>query len=580
MNRSWPIHLVLALCWLCLSVATIAAQIAAPPALFSAAVPDKSSIDNSIYVSDSSRLPAEMLDIMQASRAKYIEGSILIRVGDSEKAREAFDQAVDLVLQSNWDLTSTPSLNKYFQDLIKRIQEDESRYLLAQYNDTTAENESAIVDTLDNVDLASLIADPALREALMRDLAKTQYDIPITVNEMVVKSLDYWLNRGRKYFINGLQRSGQYRPIIEKVFKEESIPLDLMYLAQVESLFQPHVVSKAKAKGIWQFEKETAIRYGLKVTRDVDERSDPEKSTRAAAHYLNDLFAMFKDWNLALAAYNWGEGKVQRLINSTGLSDFWQLVDLRQKLPEETKNHVPMIQASVILGKNPEKYGLPTKMDPPQEYVKVSVSKPIDLRAAAKVLSMSIDELKKLNPALSGLTTPANYPNFQLKVPVDSDPGMHKQLAALPLAKIKLPPENNSRHKVRAGETLAGIAARYHISVAELEKANKLSPKKKLIVGTWLQVPSGGSAAKTPAAKTPAAKTPAAKTPAAKTPAIKKAANSSSSATSTAGSTKSKTIPENKKSSTQVQSAKSRTKTASLEKKPDQKIAAKQVASR
>ena len=159
-------------------------------------------------------------------------------------------------------------------------------------------------------------------------------------------------------------------------------------LAQVESLFKPHAVSRAQAKGIWQFGKGTAIRYGLKVTRDVDERSDPEKSTRAAARYLNDLFAMFKDWNLVLAAYNWGEGKVQRLIKSTGLSDFWQLVDLRRKLPAETKNHVPLIQASVILGRNPEYFGLPTELDPPLKYAEVSVSKPIDLRAAAKVLAV------------------------------------------------------------------------------------------------------------------------------------------------------------------------------------------------
>jgi membrane-bound lytic murein transglycosylase D len=390
-------------------------------------------------------------------------------------------------LQSDWDLTANPALNRFFQDLIQRIQEDESRYLLVPGE---TEEEAAVVDDLNDLDLIPSNVDPALRDALASDLAKTQYEIPITINEMVVKSLDFWLNRGRKYFVDGLVRSGQYRPIIEKVFREESIPLDLMYLAQVESLFKPHAVSKARAKGIWQFEKGTAIRYGLKVNRDVDERSDPEKSTRAAAHYLNDLFAMFKDWNLVLAAYNWGEGKVQRLIDSTGLNDFWQLVDLRRKLPEETKKHVPLIQASVILARNPGNYGLPTELDPPMRYAKVSVSKPIDLRAAAKVLSTSIDELKKLNPALKGLTTPANYPNYQLQVPADSGPNIHDRLAALPTAQIRPAPEYATRHKVCQGESLARIAARYHVSVVELENANNLSSKKKLAVGTWLQVPS------------------------------------------------------------------------------------------
>jgi membrane-bound lytic murein transglycosylase D len=228
----------------------------------------------------------------------------------------------------------------------------------------------------------------------------------------------------------------------------------------------------------------------LKVTRDVDERSDPEKSTRAAARYLNDLFTMFKDWNLVLAAYNWGEGKVQRLINSTGVNDFWQLVDLRRKLPAETKNHVPLIQASVILGRNPGKFGLPTELDPPLKYAEVSVSKPIDLRAAAKVLSTSIDELKKLNPSLRGITTPANYPNFQLKIPVDSDPNVHEQLDELPTAKVKLPDEFIRRHKVRQGDTMTRIAARYRVSVAAIERANNISSKKKLTVGSWIQVPS------------------------------------------------------------------------------------------
>jgi membrane-bound lytic murein transglycosylase D len=276
--------------------------------------------------------------------------------------------------------------------------------------------------------------------------------------------------------------------LIEKVFREESIPLDLMYLAQVESLFKTHAVSKAQAKGIWQFEKDTAILYGLKVNREVDERSDPEKSTRAAARYLKDLFATFKDWNLALAAYNWGEGKVQRLISSTGLKDFWQLVDLRRKLPEETKNHIPLIQASVILARNPEKYGWPKRLVPPLKYSEMSVSKPLDLDAAAKVLDTTVDELKKLNPALKGFTTPANYPNYRLKVPAGVDPRAHELLNALPAAATKTSPEYG-RHKVKSGENLTKIAAKYNVSIKDLEKVNSMSSKNKLKTGAVIKVP-------------------------------------------------------------------------------------------
>jgi membrane-bound lytic murein transglycosylase D len=446
--------------------------------------------DDSAFIFENSGFPKGILDVIRASRAKYIEGSGLIKSGDLDKARETFNKSVDVVLQSDWDINSTPVLSRYFQDLIKRIQEDESRYLLAPC-DNEEEGESAVVDELNDLDLFPVSIDSSLQDNLTADSGKS---FPITMNDMVAKSLDYWLNNGRKYFVDGLLRSGQYRSIIERVFREESIPLDLMYLAQVESLFKPHAVSRAKAKGIWQFEKGTALAYGLKVTRDVDERSDPEKSTRAAARYLNDLFAMFKDWNLVLAAYNWGEGKVQRLIDSTGLKDFWQLADLRRRLPQETKNHVPLIQASVILARNPEKFGLPTELDPPLQYAEVSVSKPIDLRAAAKVLSTSIDELKKLNPALRGLTTPANYPNYQLKVPADSDPKIHEQLAALPTAKIKMIDDSGCRYKVQRGDTLARIASKYHVSVAELAKENGFSAKKKLVPGTWIQVPSRAAA--------------------------------------------------------------------------------------
>jgi membrane-bound lytic murein transglycosylase D len=485
MQKCPLVYLILLSSLLFLPAQAVKGQVATKPSL-----PDSSG-DIAIETSFSNLAPG-ILDSMRAAHAKYIDGSGFIKAGDSDKARQSFNEAVDVILQSNWELASTPILKKYFQELIQQIQEDESRYLLGPC-EKEDQVENAVVDDLDSVDLIPIEIDPSLQNTLAEDLAKTKYQIPITVNEMVVKSLDFWMNSGRKFFVDGLLRSGKYKPIIEKVFREESIPLDLMYLAQVESLFKPHAVSKAQAKGIWQFEKDTAIRYGLKVTRDVDERSDPEKSTRAAARYLNDLFAMFKDWNLVLAAYNWGEGKVQRLMDSTGLKDFWQLVDLRRRLPEETANHVPMIQASVILARNAEKYGFPTILDPPLKYSEVSVSKPIDLHAAAKVLSTSIDELKKLNPALKGFTTPANYPNYRLKVPDGVDPKAHERLNALPAASYKPASEDFCQHKVKAGESLAKIAARYHVSIEEIEKANRLSSKKKLITGTLLKVPARGN---------------------------------------------------------------------------------------
>jgi membrane-bound lytic murein transglycosylase D len=483
-------------CCLCLAAASI---FGSPAVGLSAVTHTPDPIDTTAekvpYPIEYNNIPLPMFEIMRSSWSKYLEGTEQIKMGDSDNARAAFNEAVDLLLTSEWDLASEMALNHFFQDLIRRIQQDERRYIL-ESGEAENVSEDDVVDEANDLNLIPIKVDPALQASFAMDLAHTKYEIPITVNEMVLKSLNHYLNSGRRYFVDGLLRSGQYRSIIERVFREESLPLDLMYLAQVESMFKTHAVSTAQAKGIWQFGKSTAIHYGLRVNRDVDERADPEKSTRAAARYLKDLFAKFNDWNLVLAAYNWGEGKVERLVKSTGLKDFWQLVNLKRKLPEETKRHIPRIQASVILAHNPEKYGLPTELDPPLQYSEVQISKRIDLRKAAQVLGISFNELKRLNPALRGTTTPANYPDFRLKVPANCSPEIYKRLASLSPAKTKPSKKFAGRHKVQPGETLIKIAARYKTTVAELEEENNLYSEDILYAGTWLQVPAQPSTQK------------------------------------------------------------------------------------
>ena len=331
-------------------------------------------LDKMAYILGNSYVPSEVSEVLQASHEKYLEGCDLVQAGESEKGQGCFNEAVDLLLSPNWDKTSTLRLNHFFKELVQQIPKEQS--LASSGSDNNA----------DNGDSFPLTITPLMENEFVSLLGETRYEIPITLNKTVAKSIYYWLNDGRRVFVEGLKRSGQVRPIIERIFREESVPLDLMYLAQVESFFKPTAYSKAQAKGIWQFNKNTALQYGLRVTNDVDERSDPEKSTRAAAHYLKDLHETFKDWTLVLAAYNWGGGRVKRLIRQSGINDFWELVALGQTLPKETKNHIPLIHASIILARNPEKYRLPVVLDPPLEYVEVSVSKPIDLNAAAKVL--------------------------------------------------------------------------------------------------------------------------------------------------------------------------------------------------
>jgi membrane-bound lytic murein transglycosylase D len=417
MSKFRPVLMVLFLCG-----ALITLQINSDPvsATFSATLDDGTSnpeFDKMAYLIGNSYIPREASAVLQASHLKYLKGCDLVQEGDSESARDYFNEAVDLLLSPNWDVTSTLHLNHFFQELIQGIPNGPSRYP----DDVSGRD----------LDLFPLKITPSLEEEFSAHLGDTRYQIPITLNRTVAKSIYYWLNDGRRFYVEGLMRSGQYTPIIERIFREESVPTDLMYLAQAESLFKPTAVSKMLAKGIWQFNKSTAMHYGLKVTGDIDERSDPEKSTRAAARYLKDLYHSFGNWDLALAAYNCGSGRVRRLVQMTGAHDFWSLLHSGQQLPKETKNYIPLVHASIILARNPEKFDLPTELDPYIEYVEVAVPRPTDLRAAAKVLKTTVDDLKSLNPALKGPRTPAGYPGFRLKVPADSDVNLRERLVAL-----------------------------------------------------------------------------------------------------------------------------------------------------
>ncbi len=491
MKRPWSVCALLV--FFAFSRPTAGAAQAAPFASLPTTASATASAGTASHEDRSTEASPAAQDLMQKAWKRYLDGSNLIKSGESAKARAEFDKAIDLILQSDLDISSTPDLNRFFQDLVRRIYQDESRYLLPEEL-PEEKTEGAVVDELSSLELIPIKVDPSMREVVEEDLANTKYDIPIVLNERVLQSLNFWLNKGKKLFHDGLMRSGRYRDMIERTFREASLPLDVMYLAQVESLFKTNAVSRARARGIWQFSRGTAIRYGLKVNNYVDERSDPEKSTRAAAMYLTDLYAMFKDWDLVFAAYNWGEGKVQRLIDRSGKDNFWELIDLRRNFPRETKNHIPLIQASIILARNPEKYGFPKELDPPLTYERITVSKAIDLRAAAKLLGISLEELKDLNPALRGLSTPANYPNFELKVPVGIDSEAGQKIAALPAVKFRPPAEFGGRYKVRPGDTIGAIALRFRTTAAAIQAENGIKSPESLRAGTWLRIPSSSRA--------------------------------------------------------------------------------------
>src|SRR5690348_1326095 len=243
--------------------------------------------------------------------------------------------------------------------------------------------------------------------------------------------------------------------MIRRVLAEEGMPGDLIYLAQAESAFQPQALSRAGARGLWQFMSYRGKQYGLEHSWWLDERQDPEKATRAAAHHLRDLYEMFGDWYLVMAAYNSGPGTVQHAVERTGYADFWELYKANV-LPQETRNYVPIILALTLISKDPARYGIDFVPDEPLEVDRVQPGHAVDLRLAAETIDVDVDTLRLLNPQLLRLVTPSD-PRFVLQIPAGKAEEFEKGMA-------EIPPQNWvtwRRHRVEEGETLSSIARRY-----------------------------------------------------------------------------------------------------------------------
>jgi membrane-bound lytic murein transglycosylase D len=275
--------------------------------------------------------------------------------------------------------------------------------------------------------------------------------------------------------------------MIQDVFRAEGLPLDLAFIPIIESGFKTNALSKASAKGPWQFMTPTARENGLKQDWYIDERSDPEKSTIAAAKYLKTLSKLFNgDWHLVLAAYNGGLGRVQRAMKSARTEDFWELSATSRYLPKETREYVPMILAAMIVARNPIQYGFEVAAAEPWAYDKVPVSQAVDLRRVAEWTGTTIDEIRALNPQLRRWTTPLKYPEFELRVPAGTGDEFRTRLASASpadLAALKY-------HTVKRGETLATIARKLRVSRVDLAAANGLSTRTRLRTNQRLVIPS------------------------------------------------------------------------------------------
>ncbi len=449
---------------------------------------------------------AEIQKIIDRSEERLQAGEIYFKEGNYAQARKAYDRAIDIILESGIDVQSDARLKQHYHQLVEHIFQRHLALIKASPTSpqTASGNrasaspattqrepqtdrrgfgeqsyEPSPLDELARLELTEEETKGATDAAAQSAIAAANLDFSFKPNALIQSFINYYTGRGRATMETGLRRAGRFMPMARKIFKEEGVPQDLAWLAQVESAWSPLARSWASAVGIWQFIPSTGARYGLRQDYWVDERSSFEKATRASARYLKWLADRYAgNWELAMAAYNSGEGRVDYAIARSGYADFWEL-HKRGLLPRETRNYVPNILATIIIAKNPERYGFDVKPDPPLVYDTVIVNNSVDLRLVADAVDAPYEYLSALNPELKRGVTPPETPH-PLRVPV----GKGKQLQA---ALRRIPPDKRTSWRletVHNDDTFASIARRTGVSEEMLAAVNggNLTPGQKVII--------------------------------------------------------------------------------------------------
>ncbi|HEV2290126.1 MAG TPA: LysM peptidoglycan-binding domain-containing protein [Candidatus Acidoferrales bacterium] len=440
-------------------------------------------------------------------QASYDAGQAAYKAGDLEAARKDFNAALNHLMKSRLETTGDVRLQQLFNQIVDTMQDYELSVEKQDEATTDSSDEDngdtdTDTDTSEDVqppspdqptapieeiaNMESLPAtDPRLAALAEKELVSVPHDLPLTVNASVLQYLSFFESpRGREIVEMGLQRAGRYRAMIESTLKQEGLPQDLIYLAQAESAFKPRAVSSKGARGVWQFMPYTGAEYGLDRNYWVDERDDPTEATRAAAEHLRDLYQMFGDWYLVMAAYNSGPLNVARAVEHTGYADFWEL-QRRNALPAQTKDYVPIILALALVAKDPPLYGIHVDPDAPTQFDAIELKHSISLRLVSDATGTSLDDLQALNPELIRGITPA-APDFALRVPQGTGEELQKAVSAIPPDKwttwrlAKLGPD----------QTLGEVAREFHVTLASLENANMIDPHDPPATGTELVVPA------------------------------------------------------------------------------------------
>lgn len=456
-----------------------------------------------VIQTDVEKSAPRVAQIINKAEDSFRKGKLNLEAGKRSEARDEFDQAVDQILESGFDVRASQELQRYYLELVERIYREEVPTIgparAANVIELVAQNaqisappiplqqvgfvdqkfEPSPLDDLSKLVLTSEEQNVSDADVLALEQAKQNVNFGFTINPLIQQYINYYQGRGRSTMESGLRRSGLYMKMARQIFKEEGVPVDITWLGQVESSWKPRAVSWAAASGLWQFIPATGRRFGLRQTAWIDERNSFEQSTRASAKYLKFLAARYRgDWELAIGAYNTGEGNIDRAISRAGTSNFWAVYPY---IAQETRNYVPNILATILIAKNPEKYGFKgIRPDAPMAYDVVQVSSTTSLQLVAEATDSSVDYIRSINPELRRDVTPRGEA-YNVRVPG----GKGKQFFAL-LKRIPAERRDSARViSVVPGEDLQGVANRTGVSVAQLQAMNSgvdLKSTNKLVV--------------------------------------------------------------------------------------------------